>query len=107
MDVMEQLDYMPFDPTIKSSEGTVKDKKTGEGYKTSKGAPHVLLKLVQDAGGFDKALAAKIEKDVTELGKRGIRAIAVAKIDRLEGGGQPHRGVRQTSCQSSPQCIPP
>jgi H+-transporting ATPase len=84
MDVMEQLDYMPFDPTIKRTEGTVKDKKTGEVYKTSKGAPHILLKLVQDHGGCDKALAAKIEHDVTELGKRGIRAIAVAKTDRNE-----------------------
>merc|ERR1719252_478529 len=84
MDVMEQLDYMPFDPTIKRTEGTVKDKKTGEVYKTSKGAPHILLKLVQDHGGWDKALAAKIEHDVTELGKRGIRAIAVAKTDRNE-----------------------
>merc|ERR1711871_1615487 len=84
MDVMEQLDYMPFDPTIKRTEGTVKDKKTGEVYKTSKGAPHILLKLVQDHGGCDKALAAKIEHDVTELGKRGIRAIAVAKTDKNE-----------------------
>merc|ERR1719440_1529698 len=84
MDVMEQLDYMPFDPTIKRTEGTVKDKKTGEVYKTSKGAPHILLKLVQDHGGCDKALAAMIEHDVTELGKRGIRAIAVAKTDRNE-----------------------
>merc|ERR1711967_2254 len=84
MDVMEQLDYMPFDPTIKRTEGTVKDKKTGEVYKTSKGAPHILLKLVQDHGGCDQALAAKIEHDVTELGKRGIRAIAVAKTDKNE-----------------------
>merc|ERR1711988_555206 len=84
MDVMEQLDYVPFDPTIKRTEGTVKDKKTGEVYKTSKGAPHILLKLVQDHGGCDKALAAKIEHDVPELGKRGIRAIAVAKTDRNE-----------------------
>merc|ERR1712070_513989 len=84
MDVMEQLDYMPFDPTIKRTEGTVKDKKTGEVYKTSKGAPHILLKLVLEHGGCDQALAAKIEYDVTELGKRGIRAIAVAKTDRNE-----------------------
>merc|ERR1711988_888201 len=81
MEVMEQLDYMPFDPTIKRTEGTVKDKNTGEVYKTSKGAPHILLKLVQESGGCDKTLAAKIEQDVTALGKRGIRAIAVAKTD--------------------------
>merc|ERR1719449_295215 len=81
MEIMEQLDYLPFDPIIKRTEGTVKDTKTGEVYKTSKGAPHVLLKLVQDSNGCDSSLAKTIEHDVTELGKRGIRAIAVAKTD--------------------------
>merc|ERR1719247_2138018 len=84
MEIMEQLDYLPFDPIIKRTEGTVKDTKTGEVYKTSKGAPHVLLKLVQDSNGCDSSLAKTIEHDVTELGKRGIRAIAVAKTDRNE-----------------------
>merc|ERR1719456_758755 len=84
MEIMEQLDYLPFDPIIKRTEGTVKDTKTGEVYKTSKGAPHVLLKLVQDSNGCDSSLAKQIEHDVTELGKRGIRAIAVAKTDRKE-----------------------
>merc|ERR1719456_731012 len=84
MEIMEQLDYLPFDPIIKRTEGTVKDTKTGEVYKTSKGAPHVLLKLVQDSNGCDSSLAKTIEHDVTELGKRGIRAIAAAKTDRNE-----------------------
>merc|ERR1711988_510994 len=85
MDCIEQLDYLPFDPVIKRTEGTLKDKSkkinNGEKFKTSKGAPQVLLKLVDQAGGCDAALKRKIEKDVTELGKRGIRAIAVAKTD--------------------------
>merc|ERR1711975_196031 len=42
------------------------------------------LKLVLEHGGCDQAFAAKIEHDVTELGKRGIRAIAVAKTDKNE-----------------------
>merc|ERR1711985_101155 len=53
----------------------------GATFKTSKGAPQVLLKLVEQAGGCDAAMKKAIEKDVTELGKRGIRAIAVAKTD--------------------------
>merc|ERR1711871_987298 len=88
MDCIEQLDYLPFDPVIKRTEGTVRDKSkkinNGEKFKTSKGAPQVLLKLVEQAGGCDAELKRKIEKDVTGLGKRGIRAIAVAKTD--EGG---------------------
>merc|ERR1719230_2525258 len=35
--------------------------------------------LCKGSGGCDDATAKKIEHDVTELGKRGIRAIAVAK----------------------------
>merc|ERR1711871_514702 len=87
MECMEQLDYLPFDPIIKRTEGTVVDtsKKIDGGakFKTSKGAPQVLLKLVKGSGGCDDALAKKIEHDVTELGKRGIRAIAVAKTTSI------------------------
>merc|ERR1712127_1026628 len=78
-------DYLPFDPIIKRTEGTVKDKSGkingGAKFKTSKGAPQVLLKLVHDNGGCDAAMKKQIETDVTSLGKRGIRAIAVAKTD--------------------------
>merc|ERR1712164_111777 len=85
MECVEQLDYLPFDPVIKRTEGTVKDKSKkingGATFKTSKGAPQVLLKLVEGAGGCDATLKKQIEHDVTELGKRGIRAIAVAKTD--------------------------
>merc|ERR1712056_96879 len=85
MECIEQLDYLPFDPIIKRTEGTVKDKSGkingGATFKTSKGAPQVLLKLVEQAGGCDAKTKKQIENDVTELGKRGIRAIAVAKTD--------------------------
>merc|ERR1719230_1553135 len=85
MECIEQLDYLPFDPVIKRTEGTVKDKSKkingGNTFKTSKGAPQVLLKLVEGSGGCDAATKKTIEHDVTELGKRGIRAIAVAKTD--------------------------
>merc|ERR1719230_1154632 len=39
--------------------------------------------LCKGSGGCDDATAKKIEHDVTELGKRGIRAIAVAKTVSL------------------------
>merc|ERR1712054_556290 len=85
MECMEQLDYLPFDPIIKRTEGTVIDTSRkidgGAKFKTSKGAPQVLLKLVEKSGGCDADTKKRIENDVTELGKRGIRAIAVAKTD--------------------------
>lgn len=76
LDDIEQLDFMPFDPIVKRTEGTVKDRKTGKVFKTTKGAPHVLLKLCKD-----EEVKARCEQDVNLLGSRGIRALAVAKTD--------------------------
>ena len=76
LDAVEQLAYMPFDPIVKRTEGTVRDKITGEQFKTSKGAPHVIAKLVGDA-----SITERVDVDVHELGSRGIRSLAVAKTD--------------------------
>jgi H+-transporting ATPase len=72
----EQLEFLPFDPITKRTEGTVKDTRTGEEFKTSKGAPHVLLKLLEDD---DHEVREAVEKDVARLGGRGIRSLAVAR----------------------------
>ena len=77
MDLVEQLDYMPFDPVVKRTEGTVRDKATGHVYKCSKGAPNIILKLVNEP-----AISLKVEKDVISLGERGIRCLAVAKTNK-------------------------
>jgi H+-transporting ATPase len=78
LDHFEQLDFLPFDPTIKRTEGTVRDQRTGETFKTSKGAPHVIMQLLP-AG--DDIVREAIEKDVVRLGARGTRSLAVAKTD--------------------------
>lgn len=75
MKTIEQIDYMPFDPKIKRTEGTVKDTVSGKTFKTTKGAPHIILKLIEG----DTELLEKVEKEVRELAARGIRSIAVAK----------------------------
>ena len=76
LDHMEQTDFMPFDPIVKRTEGTVKDRKTGKSFKVTKGAPHVLLKLCKNT-----EIHHRCDKDVNALGKRGIRALAVAKTN--------------------------
>ena len=81
---VDQTAYMPFDPIVKRTEGTVRDKRTGQVYKTTKGAPHVLVKLVRDGGHADEAIVKRIEEDVHAFGLRGIRCLAVAKT--TEGG---------------------
>lgn len=80
LDNVEQLDFMPFDATVKRTEGTIKDNSTGKVFKTTKGAPHVLLKLCKD-----EAVKKQVEKDVTGYGERGIRCLAVAKTDSKDG----------------------
>jgi H+-transporting ATPase len=78
----EQLDYMPFDPQVKRTEGTVKDVKTGKTFKTTKGAPHILMKLLpEDAIEVREA----VEADVTRLGSTGTRALAVATTNPETG----------------------
>lgn len=49
---------------------------TGDSYKTTKGAPHVILQLTRDEDRKQRC-----EADVTSLAKRGIRCLAVAKTD--------------------------
>jgi magnesium-transporting ATPase (P-type) len=41
-----QVDFLPFDPTIKRTEGTLKAA-DGRTFKCTKGAPHIILKLVE------------------------------------------------------------
>jgi H+-transporting ATPase len=76
LDNVSSIDYMPFDPIVKRTEGTIQDIATGKTFKVTKGAPHVLLKLVDD-----EYTKHRIEADVTRLGARGIRALAVARTE--------------------------
>eukprot|EP00550_Attheya_septentrionalis_P012810 CAMPEP_0198306192 /NCGR_PEP_ID=MMETSP1449-20131203/58292_1 /TAXON_ID=420275 /ORGANISM="Attheya septentrionalis, Strain CCMP2084" /LENGTH=1024 /DNA_ID=CAMNT_0044008741 /DNA_START=78 /DNA_END=3152 /DNA_ORIENTATION=- len=74
----EQLHFMPFDPQVKRTEGTIKDMRTGQVFKTSKGAPHIMLGLL-DAD--DHEVHEAVERDVARLGACGIRSLAVARFD--------------------------
>lgn len=75
LDSVEQIEYMPFDPIVKRTEGTVRE--NGKTYKTTKGAPHVLLALLKAADHINH----QVETDVDTLGQRGIRSLAVAKTN--------------------------
>ena len=78
----EQLEYLPFDPLIKRTEGTVRHTVTGEEFKTSKGAPHIMMNLLPPSAGD---VREAVEKDVARLGACGIRSLAVAKTDPSTG----------------------
>jgi len=80
MNEVEMLSYMPFDPIVKRTEGTVREIATKKEFKTTKGAPHVILKLVLN-GKPNPELTHAVESDVHRLGLRGIRSLAVGKTN--------------------------
>jgi H+-transporting ATPase len=76
LDNVEQIDFMPFDPTVKRTEGTIRDKQTGQIFKTTKGAPHIILKLVNNPH-----VGRVVERDIQSLVERGVRSLAVARTN--------------------------
>jgi H+-transporting ATPase len=73
-----QLDYMPFDASVKRTEGTLRDTASGEVFKVSKGAPHVIAALL-DGGAPGDATRAEVHDVVEALAARGVRSLAVAR----------------------------
>lgn len=78
LESVEQLDYSPFDPIIKRTEASIVE--NGVSFKVTKGAPHVILKLVL-ADGIQVGINTRVEDDVLKLGERGIRSLAVARTN--------------------------
>lgn len=76
LDVFEQIDFQPFDPTLKRTEGTLRGP-DGKVFKTTKGAPQVILNLCLNKN----EIAAEVDGIVHDLGTRGIRSLAVAKCE--------------------------
>ncbi|KND03421.1 plasma-membrane proton-efflux P-type ATPase [Spizellomyces punctatus DAOM BR117] len=63
--------FIPFNPTSKYTEATVTNLETGEKFRTIKGAPPVIIRMV---GGHEQASEA-----VTDFARRGLRALGVAR----------------------------
>ncbi|KAF9960609.1 hypothetical protein BGZ70_008554 [Mortierella alpina] len=63
--------FVPFNPSVKYTQATVRDLNQGTTFKVAKGAPQVIIKLV---GGDDAAVRAYVT-----MAKRGLRALGVAR----------------------------
>eukprot|EP00047_Mylnosiga_fluctuans_P001399 m.220119 g.220119 ORF g.220119 m.220119 type:complete len:1059 (+) comp10313_c0_seq1:1841-5017(+) len=72
----QQTDFLPFDPIVKRTEATVKGP-DGRIFKTSKGAPQVILNLAHNKD----AIKDRVDGAVEEFANRGARAIAVAETN--------------------------
>jgi H+-transporting ATPase len=79
-DVYKQLDFVPFDPVLKRTEGTLQGP-DGKVFRITKGAPHVILGMCHNKEELEKA----IEDKVHELGSRGVRSLALARMDNEDG----------------------
>lgn len=76
----ESLAFMPFDPRVKRTEGTVRQKSTGQIFKVTKGAPHIIMSLDKD-----EHKGHLVHEKVAELGADGIRAVLIAMSEPLNG----------------------
>ena len=79
-DVYEQLDFVPFDPRTKRTEGKLKGP-DGNIFRITKGAPHVVMEICHNKD----ELREKVEEKVHELGTRGVRSLALARMDNEDG----------------------
>ena len=73
----EVVHFQPFDPVHKRTEATVKGK-DGKTFKTTKGAPQVILALSANAGQAKDAAT----KAVDDFAARGFRSLGVARSDQ-------------------------
>jgi H+-transporting ATPase len=72
----EILHFQPFDPVQKRTEAHVRDA-SGNEFKVTKGAPQVILNLIEDS---DK-IRPEFEKKIEEFARRGFRSLGVARTD--------------------------
>ncbi|MBJ7900876.1 MAG: plasma-membrane proton-efflux P-type ATPase [Cyanobacteria bacterium RI_101] len=71
--------FTPFDPVSKRTEAEVTDE-AGTRFKTSKGAPQVILEL----DSRQDALGAEVNEQIQTLAQRGYRALGVARTDESD-----------------------
>jgi len=72
----KQLDFMPFDPRSKRTEGKLQHP-DGHVFRITKGAPHVILGMCHNKDEIKDEVDGKVH----ELGTRGIRSLAIARMD--------------------------
>jgi len=70
------LEFEPFDPVTKRTEAKVRKNLDPE-FKVSKGAPQVILALIEDLS----EVHAQIEQAVNEFARRGFRSLGVARTN--------------------------
>ncbi|OMJ72870.1 hypothetical protein SteCoe_28588 [Stentor coeruleus] len=73
----EEEDFIPFDPKIKRTESTVRNSRSGETFKCTKGAPQVVLAMCNDP-----SIEEEVSRNVMDLAARGYRTLGVARTNK-------------------------
>ena len=73
----EQPDYVPFDPSVKRTEATLRPTNGDPEFRCTKGAPHIILQM---AHNHDE-IAEEVNQKIEDLAQRGTRALGVARTD--------------------------
>ncbi|MEX3007299.1 plasma-membrane proton-efflux P-type ATPase [Hoeflea sp. TYP-13] len=74
LDAYKMVKFTPFDPVSKRTLASVTDE-NGKALTVAKGAPQAIVDLAKPPA----EIASKVEESVAELGKRGYRALGVAR----------------------------
>ena len=70
------LHFTPFDPVHKRTEAEIKDT-NGNTFKVSKGAPQVILDLIEDKSKVQEHL----DKTISQFASKGYRSLGIARTD--------------------------
>jgi H+-transporting ATPase len=73
------LSFKPFDPVSKRTQAAFEES-DGQKFQATKGAPQVILSLVEDA----KTINQQIDQIVNDFAARGYRSLGVARTDSKE-----------------------
>ena len=76
LQMYNQVKFLPFDPVIKRTEGTIKDAQ-GKIFKVTKGAPQVILGM----SDVDDGIKTKVEQAVNDFAAKGYRTLGVARSE--------------------------
>ena len=76
-DGYEEEGFIPFDPKIKRTESTVRNSRTGETFKCTKGAPQVVLSMCNDP-----SIEEEVSRNVMDLASRGYRTLGVGRTNK-------------------------
>ncbi|KAH9536671.1 hypothetical protein CY35_16G012300 [Sphagnum magellanicum] len=99
---LQEIHFLPFNPTDKRTAITYIDNSDGKWYRASKGAPEQILALAQNKA----EISARVHSVIDRFAERGLRSLAVA-IQEVPEGTKESLGAPWQFCGLLPLYDPP